>query len=487
MPREKRTTKTVAKRIDLNYFKRPSPWRRWRFALSVALPCLAVAWLAAYGVARNSHAYSTGKMSPAHAVLTRQCYACHVSQSGSFRAIATDHACLACHDGPIHHADQVFTPSCASCHVEHRGRMRLAATADQSCTQCHADLRTNGKATSYATDITAFNSDEHPEFRPLRTGYRDPGTIKLDHAIHLKAGLIGPNNTRVQLDCDDCHRANVADQSWRFGSASATQSQPPMVMTVTAIAAGRVLMSVSVPQELGPPSESTARAYMQPIAYAKHCIACHPLLFDKRFTDSVPHDTPEVIHAFLVKRYTEYIAKHLAELRETKSTIALPAKPVPISPRTYTPREWVNTRVAEAELLLWEKTCRQCHTLVFVTSSPAFALGAIGLTSGPAAVLPKVARSNITQRWFPHARFDHEAHRAWTCTTCHPRATTSQETADILVPGEKTCEQCHHSGADAAEARCFECHAYHDWSHEKPLKSAAHLSSWMRIARKPAS
>jgi hypothetical protein len=473
VPREKRTTKTIAQRIDLNYFKRPTRWRTWRFVLSVALPCLAVAWLAVYAVARNNHAYSSGKMSPAHAVLTQQCSACHVSRAGVFRAAAADQACLSCHDGPIHHADQAFTPSCSSCHVEHRGRMRLAATADASCTQCHADLRTSGAATSYAKDITAFTSDEHPEFRPLRAGYRDPGTIKLDHAIHLKAGLMGPNNTRVQLDCDDCHRANAAEQSWRFGAAPAAPSQAPMV---TSVAAGQVMMSVSARQEFGPPSESSARAYMQPIAYARHCVGCHPLLFDKRFTDSVPHDTPEVIHAFLVKRYTDYIATHPAELRETKSTTALPTKPVPISPRVYTSPEWVNTRVAEAENLLWRKTCKQCHALSFA------------LAPAPAAApaLPVVAKSNILARWFPQARFDHEAHREWTCTTCHARATTSQETADVLVPGEQTCEQCHHSGANAADARCFECHTYHDWRREKQVKGAARVT-WMRITGKPAS
>lgn len=473
MPREKRTTKTVAKRIDLNYFKRPSPWRRWRFALSVALPSLAVAWLAAYGVARNNHVYSSGKMSPAHAVLTRQCAACHITRAGSLRASATDQACLSCHDGPIHHADQVFTPSCSSCHVEHRGRMRLAATADESCTQCHADLRTSGKATSYARNITEFTSNGHPEFAPLRLGFRDPGTIKLNHAIHLKANLIGPNNTRVQLECDDCHRADAANQSWRFGAAPASQSQPSM----TASASAGQMMPVSAQQEFVPPSHSSARAYMQPIAYAKHCVACHPLLFDKRFTDSVPHDTPQVIHAFLVKRYADYVAAHPAELRETKSTIALPAKPVPISPRIYTPPEWVNARVAEAELLLWAKTCKQCHALSFAPTPP--------LASVPMP-LPTVAKSNIPVRWFPDARFDHEAHRAWTCTTCHAGATTSQETADILVPGERTCEQCHHAGADAAEARCFECHTYHDWSKQKQVKGTAHVT-WMRTAGKPAS
>lgn len=479
MPREKRTTKTVAKRIDLNYFKRPSPFRRWRFVLSVALPCVAIAWLAAYAVARNNHAYSSGKMSPAHAVLTQQCSACHVSQAGFFRAAATDHACLSCHDGPIHQADQAFTPSCASCHVEHRGRMRLAATADESCTQCHADLRTTGAPTSYAKEVTAFNSDEHPEFRALRADFRDPGTIKLNHAIHLKANLIGPNNTRVQMDCDDCHRADPADQSWRFGSA-------PPVQTPQSAAAGpgsMLTLAASGVKAFDPPSRSSLRAYMQPIAYVKHCVACHPLLFDKRFTDSVPHDTPDVIHTFLVKRYTDYIATHPAELRETKSTIALPAKPVPISPRIYTPREWINTRVAEAELLLWNKTCKQCHALSFAPG----AASTVATAMTASAELPTVAKSNITPRWFKLARFDHQAHRAWTCTTCHSRATTSQETADVLIPGEKTCEQCHHSGADAAESRCFECHTYHDWSKQKQVKGAARVTWWMRITGKTPS
>jgi len=481
VPREKRTTKTVAKRIDLNYFKRPSPWRRWRFALSVALPCLAIAWLAAYGVTRNDHVYSSGKMSPAHAVLTRQCNACHVSRSGAFRAAATDQACLACHDGPIHHADQVFTPSCASCHVEHRGRMRLAATADESCTQCHADLRTTGKAISYATDITKFTSGGHPEFAPLRRGFRDPGTIKLNHAIHLKANLIGPDNTRVQLECSDCHRADPADRSWRFGAAPASQSQL-MSSSMAASAQGSAMMPVSE-QRMFPPSYSSSRAYMQPISYARHCISCHPLLFDKRFTDSVPHDTPEVIHAFLVKRYTDYITTHPAELRETKSTIALPAKPVPVSPRIYTPQGWVNARVAEAENLLWRKTCEQCHALSSVPPPPPVAPAPVAMP----AELPVVAKSNIPVRWFPDARFDHEAHRAWTCETCHASATTSKETADILVPGEKTCEQCHHAGPDAAEARCFECHTYHDWSKQKRVKGTAHVTWWMRISGKTPS
>ncbi|MGC1200058.1 MAG: hypothetical protein WA879_00785, partial [Candidatus Acidiferrales bacterium] len=56
----------------------------------------------------------------------------------------------------------------------------------------------------------------------------------------------------------------------------------------------------------------------------------------------------------------------------------------------------------------------------------------------------------------------------------HTRARTSQETADVLLPGIATCRECHHSGPEGAEDRCFECHTYHDWHKEKsgPAKLA---------------
>ena len=44
MPRV-RTTKALAQRIDLNYFKRPIPLRRWRFWLIVLLPLASFLWL----------------------------------------------------------------------------------------------------------------------------------------------------------------------------------------------------------------------------------------------------------------------------------------------------------------------------------------------------------------------------------------------------------------------------------------------------------
>ena len=432
MRRAKLTTKKLAQRIDLNYFKRSHPFRRLRFILSISLPLLALIWLGWFAIARNDRVYSSGKMSASHAVLTERCSSCHVKQAGLFSSKTSDGACETCHDGPIHHANQVFTPNCASCHREHRGSLRLAATSDASCTQCHADLHAAGSSTRYAQNIDGFDSS-HPEFAAVRKGSVDPGTIKFNHRVHLKTNLTGPNG-QVQLACGDCHRPPASSEPERFGS----QPRKP----------------ASVVQKLEPPSMNPERAYMAPVSYAQHCIGCHGLQFDKRFAESAPHDTPAAVHAFVAMRFRQYIFTHPAELRITNSDPNLPQRPFPVSPRVLTPEQWVTERVAESEQLLWRKTCMQCHALSFPASQP----------------LPVVAKSNITARWFQHAVFNHDEHRLLKCEECHTAARTSQETSDILLPGIKTCEQCHHSGSEAAEARCFECHTYHDWRKEKPAQ-----------------
>jgi hypothetical protein len=440
--RAKLTTKTLAQRIDLDYFKHPHPFRRLRAVLSICVPVVALLWLGWYALGRNNRVYSSGKMSSAHAVLTAQCSSCHVKEANSFSAKATDKSCDSCHDAPFHHANQVFTPTCASCHREHRGHLRLAVTADISCTQCHANLRTIGASTHFTTDITRFNGG-HPEFAILHNRGSDPGTIKLNHFVHLKRNLRGPNGP-VQLDCEDCHRTVRPEAGFRFGSSQA--------------------QDVPIAQKAIPPSMDASRAYMSPVTYAKHCIACHGLQFDARFQESVPHDTPEVIHAFLVQKFQQYIPNHPAELRETASHRNIPQKPIPPDVRVLTPQQWVTLRVGESEELLWRKTCAQCHALSFKAN----------------AALPTVAKSHITQRWFQHAVFDHDTHKFMKCVECHASALKSQETADVLLPGIQTCERCHRGGREAAESRCFECHTYHDWKMEKPVKGTFTLSASAR-------
>jgi len=435
MLRRTRTTKTLARRIDLQYFTRPHPFRQWRFWLSVAVPVIALGWLFTQRAQRGQQAYSSGPLSRSHAVFTRQCALCHVQRVGIFFEHVSEQDCLTCHDAPQHQANQAFTPKCSSCHVEHKGAMRLAATSDASCVQCHASLKTRGGRPRFAASVRGFD-DAHPEFAPLSPGTTDPGRIKLNHYVHLQPGLMGPGNQPVQMACEDCHRPpSAAHDSWPY-------------------AISQLQVSIRTNDE---PSPESSQARMLPPRFDRACAGCHTLEFDRHFPgQQVPHDKPETIHAFLLQRFGDYIDSHPAAMRESEP----PNRQLPERLRAARVAqsfpEWVQFRVEEAEWLLWAKTCKQCHTLNFGEGS-----------------LPVVEESNITLRWLPHAEFDHRAHRMMSCTSCHARAISSRDSADVLLPGIQVCRECHReAGASrqAAEGRCFECHQYHDWDKARRMK-----------------
>ena len=446
-----RTTKKLAQRIDLNYFKRPTGLKRAKFWLSVGLPALALVWIAWHGFSRDSRVYSSGRMSEAHAVLEGECAACHVQTAGAFSKKASDAACLACHDGPMHHTTQMSSLGCATCHTEHRGRVNIVAARNESCATCHVDLKTSGGASHFASGIYSFE-DGHPQFAELRphdgAPASDPGTIKVNHAIHMKPIRRGPNGPNVQLECGDCHRPGAASGEWIYADARYTAASTSYSTEEEVLPLGQ--------EKVRRPRPMTGRELMAPVRFAYACAGCHSLAFDKRFNEGVPHDKPEVVHAFLVKKFNEYIAAHPAELRETREPGRdLTGKPVQATVRVYTSKEWVAARISDAEELLWRKTCKQCHAL---------ALGA------PQSNLPVVEAARTTVRWMPHAKFDHDAHRGFSCVSCHERALTSTETSDVLLPGIATCKTCHAPGEEHAESRCFECHTYHDWSKRKEIK-----------------
>jgi hypothetical protein len=444
-----RTTKKLAQRIDLNYFKRPTPFKRAKLWLSVLVPLLAVVWIAWHGLARDSRVYSSGRMSGAHAVLEQQCAACHVEKAGEFSSKAADAACLSCHDGPIHHQNEIAAnvPACAICHTEHRGRVQLSAASNQSCAECHGNLRVTSGQVSYAAKIVSLE-DVHPEFATLRDGSKDPGTIKLNHALHMKLIRRGPNGPMVQLECGDCHHPANSSASWPYQDRT----------YVLAAKSYTVDSNNTVPPDVLPgPKPPTGRETMLPVKFATACAACHLLTFDRRFDEGVPHDKTEVVHTFLVKKFQEYIAAHSGEVRVARDPKRdLTGRPLSADFRVLTPAEWIAERTSDAEELLWRKTCKQCHAY----------------TSAGDTALPQIAPARVTARWFPHAKFDHDAHRGFSCIGCHEKALTSTESSDILVPGIANCKTCHAPGPDHAESRCFECHTYHDWSKRKEVKTA---------------
>jgi hypothetical protein len=443
-----RTTKKLAQRIDLNYFKRPTPLKRAKFWLSVAATAMALIWISWHGLARDSRVYSSGRMSEAHAVLEAECAACHEAEPAKFSAKPNRFGCLSCHDAPMHHTTLEKSPDCASCHTEHRGRTNLSAAKDQACASCHSDLRrTYGGYFRYTNRILSL-AEGHPEFAAVREGQRDPGTIHLNHAIHMKPIRMSPNGPLVQLECRDCHRTAADKAGWAHGDDRYIAAESNYRSENEFLPAKD--------ESLTPRAAMSGRELMAPVKFATACSGCHSLAFDKRFNEGVPHDKPEVVHAFLVKKFSEHIAAHPGELREARDPGRdLSGRPVQAAVRVYAPNEWVGARIKDAEELLWRKTCKQCHALTVVAGQNT---------------LPVVEPARTTVKWMPHARFDHDAHRGFSCASCHEKALSSTETSEVLLPGIATCRTCHAPGPDHTESRCFECHTYHDWSKRKEVK-----------------
>ena len=426
MSGRERTTKSRARRIDREYFRRIFAFRRWRWILTIGSIALGLLWLGLNSTALNRNVYSPGPLTPAHTMLNQNCSVCHVP-GGVFTAKVTDQACSACHDGAVHQANQTFTPHCVECHEEHTSRPLTAVRARQ-CTSCHGALKVKSGQLKVAGVIYSFNAT-HPEFSLQRTNAVDPGTIKFNHAVHLKKDLRAPRGTVATLACSDCHRADNRE-TWPWGKAD--ENAAP----------------------------STSRKYMEPVNYAKHCSACHPLTFDQRFTEPAPHQDPAIIHGYLTRTFTAWIAAHPEELRGAPNTdLRIPG--TQDLPRNAP--AWIAAGVADAERLLRVKTCKECHDVADVETG-----------------IPPIPKAKVTLRWLAHAEFDHSAHQMLVCSGCHQSALTSTKTSDVLLPGIAVCRDCHVSGKkNAASAACVECHTYHDPAMHKHVdgKFTAHQLS----------
>src|SRR2546427_11728528 len=106
------STKTRAKRIEPEYFKRLHPFRRARLILSITVPVVAAAWLVAYAPRGDQRIYTSGPLSTAHAMFWTQCADCHGpgraaapggTATSAFFARASDPPCLALHHAPVPH------------------------------------------------------------------------------------------------------------------------------------------------------------------------------------------------------------------------------------------------------------------------------------------------------------------------------------------------------------------------------------------------
>jgi len=425
-----RTTKLVAKRHDLNYFKHMSPIRAWQWWLAGGVLIAAVVWFSGTAFVRGNTLLSAGPMSNSHAVFGQRCELCHVpvisstawTPSLGLRRHVPDSACLQCHVAAPHHPmETTENPTCGSCHTEHVGAMHLAAVADSSCTQCHAHLESKTGVLKVAANVTSFGGS-HPDFRPLRTATEADKSaataLVFNHKEHMKQGLKGPDGP-VTLECATCHAATLN-------------------------ADGR---------------QSTG---MAPVSFEKSCRSCHTLQFDGHIQAEAPHKKPEEAMAFLKQSIEQFAQTHpqvvAEEIRNWPTEPPLPGRAM--MPPPHNPQEWISNREMRAETILFREKCGLCHKAA--DGSAAF--------DGATMALPVYAPVKEPERWFSGAMFSHPAHRSVECAECHVKALSSLSEHDELMPSIATCRRCHDGRSSPqgpalasghAESGCFLCHVYH--------------------------
>jgi mono/diheme cytochrome c family protein len=507
-----RTTKTIAKRIDLDHFRIPWGMRKANRILIASAALVAALWAGYYAFSKDNRIYNPGPVSAAHANFEHNCAACHTGDGhGGFDRGVADDACLQCHDGAIHHSNQVTLVSgngmrssnCATCHVEHRGHAALAATGDQHCVQCHGNLpaNTKGGKTDLAAVVTGFSTGEHPQFgRELsRDGqWIDLTVVKFNHAKHMP--MEGINN-----NCVVCH---------------STSEAVPVAQVV-----GKAPGPPWISQKDRPArwTGSVERRYMLPITYERHCVACHEL----KVTPNGPtlaHERMEVVRAQIASLPLQLLEMLSRDPEREKKLVEEKVGPPPRRVKTtrkITAEEWVGgqmkslmdrvTREAEgaqgyAELqkalpaptttmpvvglaspqanvvefhtaFAATNRCTLCHE----TSGelPAvYVQGPSAATQGKRELLRTVPTGMpaMPRRWFANSHFDHDAHRNVSCVDCHRGAEKSVATSDALMPKMQACVSCHHSpqgGVNGATTSCFSCHSYHDHSRDQVPPVAA--------------
>jgi hypothetical protein len=489
------TGKQRAERIPLDYYTRPGPVVRVRSWLGGLALLGAVAWPVLGWVAQRPglqwipandyHFAAPAPVAQAHAIWEADCGACHtpwtpIRGSGwqtdvlGCAANGSDR-CQTCHAGPLHHAKQEPNDlACASCHLDHQGRdASLVRVPDSKCRQCHDDLTTHTKGGNSTFEPKVHSWAEHPPFRiddvvakrRVEVGKAVDGSkLKFNHKLHLSAGMKTPEKGDphwtladipepyrkryidqqpadmkketdcVQLQCSACHVPDSGD--YRLN---------PVALKELPAAA------------LLPPR--SAGAYMLPITYENQCQACHPLTFGAGPRTLRHRLQPDQIRTFLDGYFTAQVLQQNPEV----FSHLVPKQPGPGKP--VIPEEMpsvlkvirAKVEIAEEQLYLGKNNCRLCHHEV---GKEGFAGKGIEPTAVPTV-------------WFPHAQFDHTAHRAVQCKECHAAAETSLTNLDVLLPTRETCQSCHGpkiGTKGGARSDCVECHRYHHG--DKPLQGA---------------
>lgn len=382
------------------------------------------------GVSKGT--WNSGPISNAHRFIESNCLACH---SAPF-VPAQDKDCLNCHQMSEHapgilgleekHPELRF--QCSKCHMEHNGDVGLIAPESSLCSECHGKLAEK-LPDSGRPDISSF--DTHAEYRVTiaeigagndppkwkrvsladKSKLVDPTRIKLNHKLHLKKDLAGPDGP-TKLECSSCHQL------------------------------------------------SNDLRTIVPVQFEKDCSSCHPLGFDDRIPEQqVPHGDPDVVFNYLYAEYSKlFLSGEIKPQDPEDSGFVRPGGKRSAPPKFAFTQDFVRTESRAAEDLLFTRTaCFLCHE----TEERE-------VPEGEETDVKKshyeILKPFVPERWMPGAQFDHGGHQLMSCQSCHRGAEKSEVTTDVLLPGVENCQSCHSQdgGNGKAKSECIVCHSFHD-------------------------
>jgi len=166
----------------------------------------------------------------------------------------------------------------------------------------------------------------------------------------------------------------------------------------------------------------------------------------------------------------QYVAKEYPDFFK-KDPRPFPGKDMSVEEKMA--REEIQKKTVSMEKLLYRAEVRGAEKATFLGKRTCGECDYFEPRNGdgmPKRVLPTA----VPAAWLKHALFNHAAHRAVACGSCHERAEAnhpraSMTSADVMLPGIDNCRQCHSpqtrvSGGVRGGARfdCVECHRYHN-------------------------
>lgn len=432
------------------YFRSWNPLERGKMFGALIAAVVTLGGIAVVYALNSKTPFSHGPLANPHAAWDQTCEACHRPQPAS--AVANlfgtrdrwhDLTCEKCHAAPAHNSRIPTGDSverCETCHRDHNGRdFSLVRIGDSHCLQCHGP----GGRMAVSTTIANF-ATSHPEFGSLQ---QRKSTLKFSHAVHLSPGMV---------------RTEGARGAWTLKQISAEQREKYRQSAGQSDDAIVQLDCKSCHQLTGSPAANVAPSagnYFTPITFDNHCKACHPTATPdvvsktqlKIGSFEIPHKTAlKDVDPLLTGEYARRLLGQHPALKEPETTFD-PKQPRSTNPAVAAFQDDVTAAKEMARKTLLEQSCAKCHT---------------GL---PTEIQPTA----IPAVWMTKAKFDHLAHRATDCKSCHPKtggryvgnepdAKIEREPVNIL--GLESCRECHQprdGSRGGVRHDCVTCHTFH--------------------------